>query len=419
MDDILREAGIELEKGSRGYNILARELLKADIKLFEIEYKRTLGDDTLTDEEKAFLYPSRPTRDKEIEEPSETLSEVIQAYWDENKRAKAWKPRTEAEYKPNLELIMNFFGKDTRIKDIDSSNLRNFKETLLCLPRMFKTRKEYEGKSLEELSALKVPEGERISISTINDKYLGPLIAVFNYAERNGHITYNPAKGLKIKEPRKRKASEEQEVFDPGDLKKLFHSEDYKEGKHDQPFKFWLPILGLYTGCRLEELCQLYVDDIREEEGIYVLDINENHPDQSVKTSERRLVPVHPKILDLGFIEFVSDQKKKGHDRVFSELKRQGNKYGHYPSRWFSDYKKKCGIKSEPRKKTFHSFRHTLVNNLGQQLISDAVIAGVVGHARKGETGGRYMKDFEVQVLFEEAIMKLNYDIDLSHLKRS
>ena len=40
---------------------------------------------------------------------------------------------------------------------------------------------------------------DRIAILTINDKYLWLLIAVFNYAERNDFITYNSAKGLKVK----------------------------------------------------------------------------------------------------------------------------------------------------------------------------------------------------------------------------
>jgi hypothetical protein len=52
-----------------------------------------------------------------------------------------------------------------------------------------------------------------------------------------------------------------------GDLKTMFSSPDYTADTQAEPHRFWLPVLGLLTGCRLEELCQLYLDDIRQIEG--------------------------------------------------------------------------------------------------------------------------------------------------------
>lgn len=302
---------------------------------------------------------------------------------------------------------------------VGNEELREFKNLLMQMPKYFRSKKEYRGMSLQEIADLDTPV-ERIAITTINDKYLGMLIALFNFAERNGYIKHNPAKDFKIKTTKKKKASEQQDIFQPEDLKMLFNSIDYQEDKHDKPFKFWLPILGLYTGCRIEELCQLYCEDVKQVDNVWVLDINENHADQSVKTSERRLIPLHPDVLDMSFIEFVQKQQGNGHERIFHELKRQGNKYGHYPSRWFGEYKKRCGIEASPRKKTFHSFRHTLTDNLGQQLINSTVIKAITGHAEQCQTLGRYRKSLKPEVVLEKGIMKLRYEgLDLSHLKKS
>ncbi len=101
-------------------------------------------------------------------------------------------------------------------------------------------------------------------------------------------------------------------------------------------------------------------------------------------------------------------------------MKKVQNKFGHAPSKWFGDYKKRCGIVAESGKKTFHSFRHTAINCLAQQVVNDNVIKSLVGHAKKGETFGRYSSDLEPKVIFKEAVLKLNYKgLDLSHLKSS
>jgi hypothetical protein len=43
----------------------------------------------------------------------------------------------------------------------------------------------------------------------------------------------------------------------------------------------------------------------------------------------------------------------------------------------------------------------------------------LAGHHVEGETMGRYGKRYSPQVLYEEAIIKIDYGIDLSHLKQS
>ena len=85
------------------------------------------------------------------------------------------------------------------------------------------------------------------------------------------------------------------DVFVKSDLEKMFcQSKEYSQDAHVHAHNFWVPLIGLYTGMRLEEICQGYVSDIKEIDGVWCFDVNDDKPDKSVKTEDRRLVPIHP-----------------------------------------------------------------------------------------------------------------------------
>ena len=127
-----------------------------------------------------------------------------------------------------------------------------------------------------------------LSISAMN-RYLMNAQALFNYGVRNNHMTINPAAGIQFQKEKK-KPSDEKSQFDHEDLIKIFHSSKYLEDDFVQPYMFWLPILGLYTGCRIEELCQLFCSDVAQFDGVWCLDINDN--------GEKKLKNIHSRTGD-------------------------------------------------------------------------------------------------------------------------
>ena len=155
-------------------------------------------------------------------------------------------------------------------------------------------------------------------------------------------------------------------------------------------------------------------------DGVWCLEIDEKYPDQSVKTSEKRLVPLHPFLIDdLKFHEFVKSQRAdQPEGRLWSNLIRINSRYGHGFGRWFSDFKKRSGITS--KKKVFHSFRHTVTTHLKYKDVKDQFISELVGHAIEGEKS-RYGKRFEPEKLLKEAVMKLDFhkELGFGHLKSS
>ena len=89
---------------------------------------------------------------------------------------------------------------------------------------------------------------------------------------------------------------------------------------------------------------------------------------------------------------------------------------------WFNgSYKKKCGITNDgERKKDFHSFRTTFITRLNYKHVPKDTLKQVVGHSRGSDVTTRnYEEKFPVKQLYEEIISKIDYGIDLSHLKQS
>lgn len=132
-------------------------------------------------------------------------------------------------------------------------------------------------------------------------------------------------------------------------------------------------------GARLEKLCQLRVDDLIEHQGIRCIRIDDNREGQNLKnSSSRRILPVHPALVAMGLLEHVESVRDTGIDRLFPELEAVRGKLGHAPSKWFGRYKTKKGITD--LRKTFHSFRHTLIDDLRDAGVQDSLIKRIVGH---------------------------------------
>jgi len=385
----------DVEKGSKEYIKLCRSMLQGSIK--NNEYEKLFLQNEIPEE------PDLPRQSEPVpvppEETSEPLNKVVTDYW--NERESTWKERTKPEIRRALDHMIDFVGKNTEIHKIDVKLMREYKQHL----RTEKTR-----------------SGKTRTIKTINDKYLCFTKALFKFAKSNGYTKENPAEGMLIKDRKKKRPHEEQDPFSTDDLRMLFcDSKEYKEDKHRKNCNFWIPLIGLYTGMREEEISQLYVSDLKKIDGLWCLDIKEEDykPDKSVKMSEKRIVPLHPFLVDdLNFVGYVQNLPDID-GRIFPKMKRVDNRYSHGFCQWFRKFKIRCGVDPTPRKKTFHSFRHTVIDNLMQKEIPERVVSMLVGHAIPGQTSGRYAKPFKPKRLMERTVLQLDYGIDLSYLKDS
>jgi len=172
---------------------------------------------------------------------------------------------------------------------------------------------------------------------------------------------------------------------------------------------------------RLDEICQLYLVDIRQaEDGIYVFDVN-NDGDKKLKNlSSKRVVPIHDFLLnDLKLNAYVDRLKAQGETRLFPELSKRRDGYSQTVSKWFARYRERCGIVPGKGRKDFHSFGHTVANVLKQVGTEPTLLSELLGHEIGSITLGRYGKRYNPKLLKERIVDLLKPEVDLGHLKAS
>jgi integrase len=302
-----------------------------------------------------------------------TLASLSKFYIEEGKRGGTWREVSTHEVERSLRDLFELMG-DMPVEAFDVNQARLLKDRLSRCPQYFGIRPEYEGKALRQVVE-SAGTYKTISAVTVNNR-LRKLSAFLSWCKANGYITNNPLVGLKMMTG----ASKEARLsFDNSDLRVLLDLNALQVEARKHPWRYWLPLMGRATGARLEELCQLRVDDFIQQQGIQCIRIDDNSEEQNLKNaSSRRLLPIHPTLVELGLQRHVESVRATGANRLFPELEPVRGKLGHAPSKWFGRYKVKRGI-TDP-KKTFHSFRHTLIDDLRDSGVQDSLIKRIAGH---------------------------------------
>ena len=183
----------------------------------------------------------------------------------------------------------------------------------------------FKQKTIGEIVELNKAVGKpTLSTKSIN-KYLSALGAYCSWLVNHGYLDVNPVDGLLVRVNRDhgpvRPCSIEQ-------LNSIFSSPLYTgcrtETEWHQPgdlllddHRYWLPVLALFTGARLGELAQLGTDDIRLFHGHWAAHITREGGKSTKTKGSQRVVPVHPDLTRLGFIDFVERRKGDGSVPLF------------------------------------------------------------------------------------------------------
>ncbi len=325
---------------------------------------------------------------------------------------------------------------DPFLKDINPRTIDDFKAQLASLPANLQAAKRrYGAVGKKELAMLSAEEsGPRQSEKNIS-LILSRLRAVFAWAKTKWIMSADPMDGYDLRVPEREKTQKQRELFTDEELLSIFSAPWFKVGHGErtiqgtyrefQPHYYWLPLLGLLTGGRINELSQLYLRDIRETaEGTWYFDFNlegedkvdgddpDLASDKSLKTVNAvRTVPLHPLLIQLDLLGYIARLKEAGYQRLFPELKHDARKgYGKAAGKWFNDryLGKKLQIERNG-KKTFHSLRHHFATSLDHAGLQESLVCQLMGHARgDSESTKRYRKDRLPEQL-REAIAAICY----------
>ena len=339
--------------------------------------------------------------------------------------------KSEMMMRTHIEMLIEEFG-DISLGKLDRGMCVKFKDDIRKLPRNRSKIQQYRNLDFHEQVSLNVDEKDRISTTTVNN-ILGYVSSFMKWSRINGFVEVNFFEGMKLKKQIRQR--DERDRFTEKEIKKIFQKHNYIEFTEVENHKYsnyWTPLISVFSGMRLNEICSLYLDNIIQEKvngrkKIWCFNILEepDRPDKHLKTlSSKRVVPIHDTLIDLGFIEFVELLKKRhtNRQRLFQELKYGEGSYIRNVSYFFNKkYLPLLGLKTN--KKNFHSIRHTVVDHLKQRLVDISFINELVGHHHGNIDLDRYGKGYTTDIIYNKCVKKINYEtshtrgIDFNSLK--
>ena len=152
--------------------------------------------------------------------------------------------------------------------------------------------------------------------------------------------------------------------------------------RETKPSLRWAHWVMAFTGMRAGEVLQLLGRDVRQEGDIWLIDVNEGDLTKSVKTGQRRHVPVHPALIREGFVAYAQTVGPDAPVFPDKKLDRFGNRGGRAWNVIGTWVRQKAGI-TDPAKAPDHSWRHRVEDELRAAEISEDVRDAITGHARR------------------------------------
>jgi integrase len=369
--------------------------------------------------------PKLPVVDSEQVSGSESIKAALEGW----KKSKNPSPYALREFTYAVNRFIELHG-DMPVQAITRKTVRELREALQQMP--LRREGSLRGATLPELVewSRKHPDAQRVSAATVN-KLLGAAQAVAVWARNNGLIPDDIPWSDPFSRMRLEEAEPGREPWEPRELQMLFGSPVFTEGVRSKAgggeAAFWLPLLGIFTGARLGELAPLTTADVVKDDGTSILTISiteDVETGKRLKTrGSRRVIPVHPELVRLGFVDFVEEAKReRGRDARLFPLLSPGPRGGLAEawSKWFGRYIRDLGIASRDR--VFHSFRHGFKDALRAAGVSEDVNDALTGHAGGNSVARGYgAKDITRRfglLTLADAVSKIAYlGLDLSRVR--
>lgn len=365
-----RKYGVRVEQGTPTYAALAKALLTAQLEAFQGRWRKDQGQPSITPVaftaegiDPQTLQPVGFRRPRMARRDGPGFTEVGETFLAEMAR-KSGKERTAStrrRYQTAFRLFADY-SHDAPLVAVDRKLASGFLDTVAKLDPRWGQHHKAKGLPLSALLK-KFGRGQgQLSNAALNH-YTSTLKSLFDWARKRGDFDAENPFALQSRET----ADSGWQPYTPDELKTLLGS---LEGQMRS-----IAMVALYSGMRLEEICQLQREDVKREAGVLYFDLHAGH---RLKTRAAiRRVPVHSRLIEANIIK-----AGQGKGPLWSELKRSGpdGKLSVYISKRFTVFRRRAGV-NRPRL-SFHSLRKNFVTALNQAGVHQADIAAVVGHAQ-------------------------------------
>ena len=408
---------------------IAHGILRANVELWEAIRRRTLGEFTPIGEATPVQHA---TTEPKSQPTGPLFSTVLPGFLDFAGKDKGWRGQTLAQNKATYRMFVECCG-DRAVAEYQRADLTKFYDLLRALPQLYSKAKEWKGLPLADIAAqTRGQDISRITMKTVK-RHLSALGVFFEFLKRRGEYTgENPAHGFEF--PDKRRKRERRTMWDGDQLRALFASPVwtgcFSEARRSRPGsliirddKFWLPLLGLFHGNRLEEFAQLRRGDVRCEQDIWFLDINAEGAKQIKNEQSKRRVPLHPYVKELGFIDYVTEAAPGANDPVFPQLRPGGpdKKLGYFFTKWWTQYRKDIGLYVKGL--DYHSFRGGVTTKLATAGVSLEIRNELLGHEGSSVDEQVYLKKWPLKALADAVALvhwpEVNLDAPKTRARKS
>ena len=331
-----------------------------------------------------------------------------------------------------LPMLKELIG-DIPITELKQAHINDFFSIVQKLPPRWKDQCNKEKLSIRELAALKHPK--TISGKTFQDSYkasVNPFIedSIVDWQDQ-GFPTTLKVKSIKYSGGRI-EGEGKQRALKSSELKRLFEGPEMHEFAQNPTLAhcYWFPLIGLFTGARVNEVCQLnpQTDVLQDmDSGVWYFWITEETEgderiDKSTKNDEsRRKVPIHSKLLQLGFLDYLEKVKKSGAKLLFPSWSPSRGKASGEAEKWFRELLVTMKLRDETpgsRVVGFHAFRHTLENKGDNTKGLPWPIEHITGHAIPGKSkvSRGYSGELDIQNK-SEILEMISFDVNFVPLR--
>ena len=354
-----------------------------------------------------------------------TVQEIMEAYC--AKKKTSWAAKTFVSRTRQLGYLSEHLGAGTRISALTPQHIAKFADAVARLRVNHHTgsAKSFTSRQTDYPAHRIAPKTAALIFEACK--------ASFAWAKKRTLIGTNPACDVELEfdAPKQPKAKKSRRPFTAPELQQLFTAPLYTGRRSKDRLyeagslivsdaRYWVPLIGSYTGMRLGEIVQLHFVDLHIDDAIPHLQVTDEHGGAPGSGEEKhvkshagvRQVSLHPDLLSLGFGEFVTRRRKQrhGNGRVFFDVA-----YGAdgMPStvfsKWFGRFLGKAGL-TDPAL-VFHSFRHGAEDAFRDALQPQYVIDRVIGHADEA-VSSQYGLGVSLDVAYKVVkAMKLRVDL--------
>ena len=403
------EYGWSLDHTQPLFRYLCFRMLRARLECYRQEIRTLKGDFSERADGDTSFGPSPP---KPAKAPR-NLGQLMDKFTKE--REGSWSQSTVKNYVIITRVLEEICGRETALGDIDKEFCRRVRDTLCQLPANYQKKPQTRGRPIDEV--IEIAKAQRMPLimpATINS-HLNKFGALVRFGRDEGWVQGNPMAGIEVDDPVD--AEDKRDPFSISHLQSIFSSEPWASRDmllNSKPSRYWVPLIGLFTGARRGEICGLRVDEIVQHDGTWIIELR-NRPDRKIKARKSRVIPVHSMLKHMGLIDFVEHQKKAKQEFLFPEEKADTlGLWGDALSDWFGRLITRLEIKGANM--SFHSLRHSFEDALREADLHDTPI----GNALTGRQGGGISKNYGTKFSTAKlvaAIESITYvGLTLSHL---